>query len=161
MLALVLACGPLDWLRGNKDPKAVFMLLYGLCIASIALDDLTSIFVMGVAFAIGSAPGWSDSYGAIIEDRPMNQDRLTWWQKGLLEDKVWPAQIARGLLWALPCFVAAFFFGGWEVGLAILISHTIALPLAMKIKTKYHPWKVSEVLRGLLAGALCVILPIF
>jgi len=158
---LALACGGLDWLRGNKDPKLVFQLLYGLCIASIALTDLTAIFIMGIAFAIGSAPGWSDSYGAIIENRPMNQDRLTWWQKGLLEDKVWPAQIARGFIWALPCFAVSYFFGGWQIGLAILIAHPVALPIACKVAYKYalpQPWKVSEVLRGLMAGLIAVIL---
>ena len=156
ILQLIASAG-LDWLRGNKDPKAVFMLLYGLCVASIALTDLTSILVMGLAFAIGSAPGWSDSYGAIIEDRPMHQNRLTWWQKGLLEDKVWPAQIARGALWALPCFAVSYFFGGWQIGLAILIAHPIALPIACKVAYKYalpQPWKISEVLRGLITGLL-------
>ena len=134
----------------------MFMLAYGFCISAIAFDNPYHIFIMGACFAIGSAPGWSDSYGAIIDDRPMHQMRLTWWQKGPLAYVVWPAQVARGIIWALPCFLVAYFYGGWEVGLAILIAHPIALPLAVKIKSKYQPWKVSEVLRGLLTGALCV-----
>ena len=163
-ILLILACGGMDWLRGNKDPKALFQILYGLAISSIVFDDPLHIGVMAIAFAVGSAPGWSDSYGAIIEGRPMNQDRLTWWQKGLLEDKVWPAQIVRGFIWALPCFAVSYFFGGWQIGLAILIAHPVALPIACKVAYKYtlpQPWKISEVLRGLMAGGLCATYSIF
>jgi len=154
-ILFAIACGGFDWLRGNKDPKAVFMLLYGLCVSAIALNDPTSIFIMGVCFAIGSAPGWSDAYGAIIHDRPMSQDRPLWWCIGPLRTNAYASQAVRALIWAFPCLIASIFIGGAEVGLSIALAHLISLPLAVRIpQDKLHPWKLSEILRGVIVGLL-------
>jgi hypothetical protein len=162
-LALIPLCGVLDWLRGNKDPKAVYQLLYGLCISFIAMGQTYMISPMAVAFAIGSAPGWSDSYGAIIERRRMAQTRDLWWVNRTIRSKKYLAQAVRALIWGAPCLIVSAFIGGWQVGIAIMIAHFVALPIAVELCLKYtlpHPWKVSEVLRGLIAGSLAYLLTI-
>ena len=133
------------------------MLAYGLCISAIAFEQaqITEIALMGLCFAIGSAPGWSDSYGAIIHDRPMNQDRPLWWCVGRLQTDPYASQAVRAFIWALPCLLASFFIGGAEVGVSIAIAHFVALLLAVRVKQdKLPPWKLSEILRGVIAGLL-------
>ena len=58
---------------------------------------------MAACFALGSAPGWSDSVGAIIENRRMAQTRPLWWCVGPLRTNEILAHAVRSMLWALPC----------------------------------------------------------
>jgi hypothetical protein len=162
-LAAIPILAALDRLRGSdvgigKTPEA---LLYGLTTALLLFGiepwqpGIVAAFL--VLFWAGSAPGWGQPIGWLIDGRKSGE--YEFWQKGPLQNYVHLAVIVRGLIWALP--VAPLYYLDHRV-----IAFLIAMPLAFYgaaliakalLKWTIHAWEAHEWIRGALLGLIIIL----
>ena len=144
--------------KGKEIGNSEWKILYGWVVAALfghAFSWLTIPII--ILFAIGEAWGWGEPIGAALTGKPMNPDKLEWWQKGALKSDPWAALGVRGLMWGAPVALLSF----WEPLLMSLpFIFMITMPLGV-LAAKHIPkstisekWTYQEIIRGLLTGLL-------
>lgn len=156
-LAAILSMGALDRWRGDRNDlgsKLVEKLLYGaaVCLAATGtlFTPLLPLFML--ALLIGSSIGWGEPLGALIDRRPMVEDRLEWWQFGVAKRSSLVAMVLRGAIWGLPFMPLVWFDTDL---LAVPLAFLIAVPLAPYL---FRDWEIQEFVRGWIAGLIIVAL---
>lgn len=163
-ILMLLACGPLDRLRGHPvhifKRRAVDKLAYGLALALVAWPaDPLAIPLLTIAMMLGMSPGWGEPMGAILAARPMQPEALEWWQKGPTAKDPWVALAVRGVIWGLPAVPVAVVFQDWSL-LGFIPAFAIAMPAAMfaaRLPFGRDKWGNVEFARGWIAGVIVLL----
>lgn len=151
-IALVVACGFADRIRGSAKPKipgALKNFIYGLMIAAILGSEIYwTWFVCGGLWIAGESFGWGEPIGAAVMRKKMNPANYEDWQIGPLKKNVWLALAARGAIWGFFPSLLTFF----DLRYLLCMSMTLVFPLACWIDRNYEivtgPWEEQEYLRG-------------
>lgn len=138
-----------------------WVIVQGLALAYLlGARSWESLAIVTALWWLGSAPGWGEPVGAVLDDRPQNPKKKEWWQVlGLQNPGGAKASLfVRGLLWGV-CLIPAAFHPHLGMGiLAMVLVMTLSFPAATYISREpglfgsWEPWAVMEVTRGLLAG---------
>lgn len=119
--------------------------------------SVETLYIIAGMF-VGMTHGWGEPLGAALVGRPMDQNKLEWWQVGVLKKNTWLAVTARGVMWDVALIVGVSFAIG---SLWLFPVYTIAFPAAILItnvmqRPEIGNWEHQEYIRGWLAGLLLV-----
>ena len=170
-LLFILFLGIIDRLRGSgRVPKAAMQILYGFTTASFLLFPVRTLTVetlyfvssFTLLFVAGVSIGWGQPLGAYIACKPAEVDKKESWQFGVFIENSFLAVLLRGLIWAA-CTSPCLYFDK-ERTLIFMTSIFLAFPIAATItrllvkKGYLIAWELHEIFRGLILGALVLIL---
>lgn len=161
-----------------RGTKSYLVILPALLMGFAASSDITTILIIAGAYIAGEATGWGETIGSILANRKMNHADLDTFQKlhKSLGEKQLLAITVRGLIWATPIALAAYYTTGEVTALILFISILIPFVISpyiirklIKVKNdpqvNLHAWRKEidvmlgkmEFLRGGLAGLIIAI----
>jgi hypothetical protein len=149
----------LDRLRGSGAfPKGICQVIYGLVVGYYLCTDPKFFLPFAALFVAGCSPGWGQPMGAYLGSRPPELEKKEVWQFGSLPAKPFLSVLVRGLIWALPPMVLAFWYPGvWIFSVSIAIAFPLAAMMARDlIKVSVRWYDRHEIIRGFLLGVFCV-----
>jgi hypothetical protein len=155
-------CGLFDRLRGHEEHIAgirfVDKLLFGFMLAVLSgYTDFYILLAITVAMIAGMSPGWGEPISSILLNRPMDKNRLEWYQVGPLETNPYLALFVRGIIWGLP-IIPVFIYLDDPFLLAYILVFAISMPLGMAGRhievLGADIWGRVEYFRGWLSGFL-------
>ena len=169
IIFLILACAIMDRFRG--DPRTPHesinrfgeKLIYGATAALLTpVDSFLAIALVAAAFALGSSVGWGEAMGAYLEDKEMDQEKLAWWQVGMMKKNVMVALVGRGFVWAAPIFLTSIFFESWPLAIAVIVAFPTSLVISKHVNIRFrtkkigveNEWEEAEWIRGILVGLI-------
>lgn len=148
------------WLsdHGIKIPSKINTALHSWTIA-LCLGhgfDVAGLWLV-VALTLGEASGWGHPLGWALFGKDAGKKER--YEFGPLLRNPWLSLAVRGLIWALPAAVVAFFYDPLIYNLLWIMSGTmVAAPWIATKTAKRFPdlWATQEFYRGFLTGALAV-----
>lgn len=150
----------MDRVRGDAFHffnRFIDKLLYGWVLAALFLHEWDWLtFPIALGFALGSSPGWGDSWGAILEKRTISTTytREHWWQFGPLKTNKWLAGTTRGLLWGAPVSALGYFDPTLYWAAPMYAVAYVGAAVLASLPPINGNWAHGETMRGVLVGLL-------
>lgn len=156
MIALIVALSSLlDRMRGDSwgPGGALEAAVMGAVLALLVTSDPRMVWLIGVLWALGAAPGWGNPVGAALNSRPMSNN-WEWWQVGPTRRWVYLALAVRGFIWGAPLLALHAAVPGVD---KITLAVTVSMPLSCYIMSHFNVekrWKKMEYVRGALTASI-------
>lgn len=115
------------------------------------------IFLLGILYKLGESSGWGEPLGALFDNREMTEERLEWWQKGILARNIDVAVLFRGFMWSVPISLFFAYYISPILAIVTVVSTVISFYVSPLIVTRLikfdagtDTWGKMEEVRGFL-----------